>query len=156
MAAQTVSVQREILAEPLAVWNTVTDIDRAPKVLTAVEKTERLAGDGFEVGTRWQETRRVMGRLATEEMWVTEAVAPVRAVIASESEGTTYTTAIDFKPSSLGTMLVFTFEASTANAGVGQKLLFALIGKAGVKAAKSAFERDLADIVEAVEHRAHR
>jgi hypothetical protein len=156
MAGQTVTVRREILAEPLAVWNVVTDIDRAARILTAVEKTERLAGGDFEVGTRWAETRREMGRVATEEMWVTEAVAPTRAVIASEAGGVRYSTVIECQTSSLGTTLVFTFVAATENAGVGQRLLFALIGKAGVKAAKSALERDLADIAAAVEHRARR
>lgn len=156
MAGQTITVQREVLAEPLAVWNIVTDIDRASKVLGSVEKIERLEGEGYDVGTRWRETRRELGRLATEEMWVTEAVAPTRTVVASESGGTLYSTVIECRPSSLGTTLVFTFKATTDNAGFGQKLMFALIGKAGVKAAKSALERDLADIASAVEHRARR
>lgn len=156
MAGQSITVQREILAEPLAVWNIVTDIDRADKVLKAVEKIERLEGDGYDVGTRWRETRREFGRLATEEMWVTEAVAPTRTVVASESAGTLYTTVIECKPTSLGTALVFTFKATTDDAGLGQKLMFAVIGKVGVKAAKSALERDLADIAAAVEHRARR
>lgn len=156
MAGQTITVQREILAEPLAVWNVVTDIDRANKVLTAVEQTERLAGDGFDVGTRWLETRREMGRAETEEILVTEAVAPSRAVVASESSGTTYSTVIECRPSSLGTTLVFTFKATTDNAGLGQKMIFAVIGKVGVKAAKAALQRDLADIASAVEHRARR
>lgn len=156
MAGHTVSVKREVLAEPLVVWNTVTDIENADKILTAVEKVERLAGVGFDEGTRWRETRRVMGRSESEEMWVVEAEAPRRAVIAAESNGTAYRTVMEFKPSSLGTTLVFTFTAETSSAGAGQKLMFAVLGKAGVKAAKASLEADLADIAKAIERRTRR
>jgi carbon monoxide dehydrogenase subunit G len=156
MAGHTVTVKREVLAEPATVWAVVADIDRADKILTAVDKVERLAGTGFEVGTRWLETRRVMGKAETEEMWVLESEAPRHAVIAAESNGTLYRTAIEVRPSSMGTTLVFTFSAETAGAGRGQKVMFALLGKAGVKAAKSSLEQDLADIAKAIERRARR
>jgi hypothetical protein len=156
MAGHTITVKREVLAEPLVVWNTVTDIDNAAKILTAVERVERIAGDGFEVGTRWRETRRLMGRSETEEMWVAEVDAPRRAVIAAESNGTAYRTVMDFKPSSLGTTLVFSFTAETSGAGAGQKLMFAVLGKASIKAAKASLEVDLADIAKAIERRTRR
>ncbi len=153
MAGHSVSVRRELLAEPPVVWAIVTDIDRANKTLTAVEKVERVSGTGFDVGTKWRETRRMLGRLETEDMEVLESQPPNRAVIGSESNGTSYRTEIELLPSSLGTTLIFTFHAEPGKAGMGQKMMFAVLGNAGVKAAKASLEQDLADIGNVIERR---
>ena len=67
-----VRVSRGIDARPGIVWSIVTDVDHAPQVYSSVEAVERLAGEGFEVGTRWRETRRLHGRRSTAELEVTE------------------------------------------------------------------------------------
>jgi carbon monoxide dehydrogenase subunit G len=156
MAGHTVRVQRDILAEPAEVWAVLTDVERFSKVLTSVDLVERVSGTGFEVGTRWRETRRMFGKSATEEMWVAEVEAPSRIVVHAESKGTRYETVFDLTPSSLGTRLSVTFGAETSEASAGQKLSWALMGPLGAKATKSALEQDLADIARAVESNSRR
>jgi carbon monoxide dehydrogenase subunit G len=151
MAGHTVKVQRDILAEPAEVWAVLTDLDRFAKVLTSVDLVERVSGTGFEVGTRWRETRRMFGKSATEEMWVAAIEPPTRMVVRAESKGTVYETVFELAPSSLGTRLSVTFGAETTDASAGQKLTWALMGPLGAKATKSALEQDLADIAIAVE-----
>lgn len=156
MAGHVVRAQRDIIAEPAEVWTVLTELERFPKVLTAVDSVERLAGTGLEVGARWRETRRMFGKLVTEELWVA-AVEPMRRlVVHSESKGAVYETVFEIVPSSLGTRLSVTFGAETSEASAGQKLSWALLGPLGSKATKTALEQDLADIGAAVEAGARR
>ncbi|MDI9916454.1 SRPBCC family protein [Rhodococcus sp. IEGM 1379] len=45
-----------------AVWKVVTDLDGAVDTLAGVTHIERLAGEGYAVGTRWRETRKMMAK----------------------------------------------------------------------------------------------
>jgi hypothetical protein len=151
MAPATVHVKREIMAEPEAVWRVITDLDRASKVLTNIVKIERLEGEGYDVGVKWRETRRMFGKEESEDMWVTEAIAPRMTTVAAASRGTTYSTVFRCEPSSLGTTLHIDFSAETADAGMGQRLAMAVFGKAGMKATEKALKQDLEDIAKAAE-----
>ena len=139
------------MAEPHEVWRVLTDLDRAPKVLTSVVSVERLEGDGYDVGVAWRETRRMFGKEESEDMWVTHAVAPHTATVAAHSRGTHYETVFRCEPSSLGTTLHVDFTAQSAGRGVGQRLAMAVFAKAGMKATQNALRQDLEDIAKAVE-----
>lgn len=156
MAQQTISVEREVMAEPQIVWRVITDLDRAHHILTSIERIERLDGIGYAQGTRWRETRRMFGREETQEMWVEVAEPPNRTVVVSESDGMKYTTEITCSPSWMGTILAFTFTVEAKDAGVGKKLMLATLGKAGIKGAKAALEQDLEDVARYAERSAKR
>lgn len=156
MAGQSVTVEREVMADPQVVWRVVTDLDRSHHILSAVERVERIEGTGFDAGVRWRETRRFLGRDDTQEMYVIEAQAPHRAVIGSESDGITYRTVIEVKPNWMGTTLVFTFAAEAIAASMGKKLMMATVGKTGMKSAKAALTQDLEDIARYAEKAAKR
>lgn len=151
MAGQSITVSRDVRADPPVVWSIVTDLDRAHRILTSVERVERIEGEAYEVGTRWRETRRVFGRDETQELQVVEAAPPHRAVIVSESDGMAYRTEIQCESSWVGTLLQFTFTAEPTTAGLGKKVMFATLGKAGIKGAKTMLEQDLEDIVRYVD-----
>ncbi|WP_297081465.1 SRPBCC family protein [uncultured Demequina sp.] len=151
MSIKPVHVKREIMAEPEAVWRVITDLDNAPKVLTAIVRIERLEGDGYAPGVKWRETRRMFGREESEDMWVTEATAPRSTTVAAESRGTSYSTVFRCEPSSLGTTLHIDFSATTADAGLGQRIAMKVMGKAGMKAMEKALLQDLEDIAKAAE-----
>ncbi|MCZ4558566.1 SRPBCC family protein [Rhodococcus maanshanensis] len=57
-----------VAATPAKVWAVLTDLDAAATTLTGVISTERVAGEGYAVGTRRRETRKMLGKEATEEM----------------------------------------------------------------------------------------
>lgn len=56
------------------VWNVIADIENSPNTITGIEAVEILEkpNDGL-VGLKWQETRTLFGRTATEIMWITDA-----------------------------------------------------------------------------------
>lgn len=133
------------------VWQVLTDIDGAPQVLTSVVANERLDGPEYGTGTRWRETRRIFGREETEELWVTEAVAPRSTTIESESGGTRYTTVFTCVPSGLGAKLGVAFSAVTPRPSLAQRIGWALFGKTGMRASQDALQQDLNDIAQVAE-----
>lgn len=90
MTSRTVVVERRIAAAQGIVWEALTDLGGMERVLSSVSKTEVLTDGAFDVGTRWRETRRMFGKDATEEMWVTASEPPRRYVVEAESHGTHY------------------------------------------------------------------
>ena len=64
MNAMTVS--RHVDAPPDRVWAVLTDLEHSPEVVRAIESVEIHTSTGFDVGTRWTETRTMMGRTASE------------------------------------------------------------------------------------------
>lgn len=151
MAVSRVQVQREILAEPAAVWRVITDLDRTPAVLTDVVRIERLEGEGYDIGVSWRETRRVLGKETSEDKRVTAVRAPFSTSVVSESRGTRYVTLVQCEPSDLGTVLRMEFSGQTVNPTLGQKIAWTLFRKVEMKAAREGLERDLADYVRTVE-----
>lgn len=61
MSDIALSLERAIDASPDAVWRVLTDLEGSEAVLSGVARIERLAGFGYAIGTRWRETRTVMG-----------------------------------------------------------------------------------------------
>ena len=59
MSGHRVTRVRNTTAEPTAVWAVLTDIDYAARTLSGISAVERVEGTGYEVGTRWRETRRL-------------------------------------------------------------------------------------------------
>ncbi len=156
MAAHKVEAQRDILAEVVEVWAVLTDLDRTPKVFRSVERVERVAGQGYDVGVSWIEDRRLFGKIETETITIALADPPRRAVHESESQGTRYRTEYSLHPSSLGTRLRVEFSAETGETSATRRMAWAVFGKLGAKATKQALVEDLEDIANAVESRAHR
>ncbi|WP_062461100.1 SRPBCC family protein [Demequina soli] len=151
MAGHSVRAERGIGASVERVWEILTDLDYATEVLPSIVALERLEGDGYAVGVRWRETRKMWGREETEEMVVTVADAPVATTIRAESRGTEYVTVYTLEPAGDGTRLVCDFTAETPSPGPAQRLGWLLFGKAGMRATRKALEDDLAHIAAAAE-----
>ncbi|MFI8522520.1 SRPBCC family protein [Streptomyces sp. NPDC085481] len=156
MTANTsVVVERRVSASPGRVWESITDLRNMPRVLSGVEKVEVLTEGGFAVGTRWRETRRMMGRQATEEMTVTVCEPPERYVTVADSHGMHYVSEITLVPEgpavgAVATTLRMTFTARPAN-DRSPGLLARLLSRFGAKAVARALAKDLTEIAAAVE-----
>ncbi|WP_084130331.1 SRPBCC family protein [Demequina sp. NBRC 110055] len=151
MSDEWVEVTKDINATPEGVWSVVTDLDSAPEVMRNIVAVERLEGDGFSVGTRWKETRRMFGRDEAETMWVSDIDEPRSYTVQSRAGGALYTTVFRLTPTEMGTELVVTFGAETEDPGMGQRVMMALFGKAAMKATRKALVEDLDDIAVAAE-----
>lgn len=70
-----VEAQVTINGSRTAVWDAITDIENAAKMLSGVEKIEVVekSASGL-VGLRWRETRMYFGNQATVEKRITDAV----------------------------------------------------------------------------------
>ncbi|MET8676742.1 SRPBCC family protein [Streptomyces sp. NPDC004647] len=150
MGDTRVVVERRIAAPVGQVWEALTDLESAPQVLSGVERVEVLTSGPFAVGTRWRETRRMFGREATEEMYVTAAEQPEHIVVEADSRGAHYVSEFTLSPEPEDTTAVrMAFSATEPGGFAG--LLTKLFGKLGARAVVKAMEKDLADIAAAVE-----
>ncbi|HWS57844.1 MAG TPA: SRPBCC family protein [Actinotalea sp.] len=150
--SHSVELQHETTAAPPSVWAVLTDLDRAAEVLTGVDRVERLSGDGYQVGTRWRETRTMMGRSASEEMVVT-AVEPGRSTtVEADAVGVHYRTAFTLAPlPEGGTRVTMVFSGSPVEPTAFQRLTWRLFGAWGLRMSAKAMRQDLADIAAAAE-----
>lgn len=152
MTGHSVTLSRVVHASPVRVWAVLTDLDGVPEVLRNVTRVERLSDGPYAVGTRWRETRKVMGREGTEEMWVAENDPLRRTVIAASGKGTEYRTEFELHAEGESdTVLRYTFQAETPDPGTVQKLAWKVFGKVGERATAKMMEQDLDDIAAAAE-----
>lgn len=151
MAISTVVVERLIQAPPGRVWETMTDLAAWESVLSGVERVEVLSPGGFGVGTRWRETRRMFGKEATEEMWVTACEPAERYMVEAESHGTRYISELRLLTAGPETTTVRMSFTAVPPGGV-KGLLAKAAGALGARAVRQAITRDLDDVARAVEH----
>ncbi|WP_033312249.1 SRPBCC family protein [Streptomyces iakyrus] len=152
MSSRGVVVERRIAAGQGVVWEALTDLGGMERMLSGVTRVEVLTEGGFGVGTRWRETRRMFGKEATEEMWVTACEAPERYVVEAETQGTRYVSEWLLRtdgPSA--TTVRMTFGAETPGGARG--LLAKLLGGLGARAVRKVITKDLDDVASTVEGR---
>ncbi|MEU8987461.1 SRPBCC family protein [Streptomyces sp. NPDC048558] len=155
MANISVVVERHIAAGQGPVWEAVTDLRGMERVLSGVSKVEVLTDGAFGVGTRWRETRKMFGKEATEEMWVTACEPPERYVVEAESHGTHYVSEWELladRPSATTVRMTFSGAAVAGSGGVAG-LLAKILGGVGAHAVRKAIAKDLDDVASAVEGR---
>ncbi|MFB7278620.1 SRPBCC family protein [Streptomyces hydrogenans] len=153
MTTTTVVVERRVAASPGRVWESITDLPDMPRVLSGVQKVEVLTEGGFGVGTRWRETRRMLGKEATEEMTVTECEPPDRYVTVADSHGMHYVSELSLRADGPdASVLRMTFSARPSH-GRRQNLVARLLARFGAKAVSKALAKDLDDIARTVESR---
>ena len=81
-----IEVSQRIEAPAEQVWAVITDLANSPQVISGIDAVEILGGPPeFGVGTRWRETRTMLGKTATEEMEVS-AVDPGSLVLRCRGE----------------------------------------------------------------------
>jgi carbon monoxide dehydrogenase subunit G len=144
------TVSRHVDAAPDRVWAVLTDLEHSPEVIRAIQSVEIHTTMGFDVGTRWTETRTMMGRTATETMEVT-AVDPGRSyVVEADSGGAHYRSEFRIAPDDGGTALTLTFTAQPS--GLGGRVLAVTIGRLLAGPTRKALIADLDDIAQASKH----
>ncbi|WP_189707739.1 SRPBCC family protein [Streptomyces phaeofaciens] len=150
MGSRSVVVERRVGAGQGAVWEALTDLRGMERVLSGVTRLEVLTEGAFGVGTRWRETRRMFGKEATEEMWVTASVPPERYVVEAESHGSHYVSEWDLLAAGPSATTVRMTFSATATSGVAG-LLATLLGGLGERAVRKGIAKDLDDVASAVE-----
>ncbi|HET6562717.1 MAG TPA: SRPBCC family protein [Marmoricola sp.] len=153
MPGREITVSRVVHAAPEQVWAVLTDLDAAPTTLRGVSRVERVAGPAYDVGTRWRETRRILGKEETQELEVTAAEEPRRTTVEARSGGVEYRTVFTLEPADEGTLLSVCFGASHPDPTWLQRVTAAVFGPMGAAMTTKLLAQDLADIAAVAEDR---
>ena len=98
------------------IWNLITDIENSTEMISGIEEIEILEKpkDGL-IGLKWEETRIMFGKSATEIMWITEAELNHYYQTRAESHGSVYISRLSLERAGENTKLTmsFTGEAQT-------------------------------------------
>ena len=133
-----------------AIWDVITDIEKASERISGIEKVEvhHNPGDSL-VGLKWTETRTLFGKTATETMWITNMEKHHFYEVRAESHGAIYTSVMRIIEANdeLILRMDFTSEAQT----LGAKLMAFVFGKMFKRATQKALQQDLLDIKKSVE-----
>ena len=147
-----IAVSRVVHAPAGTVWHVATDLEAAPQHMSAISRVDLLTGHApFGVGTRWRETRKLMGREETEELVVTAVEGHESYTVEAESHGVHYVSTFRFEPLSADTTdLIMTFDGTPTQP---QSLFARLTGRVGTNMVRRTLDKDLADLAAAAERR---
>ena len=83
-------VQETIAAPRPVAFAAASDVRGWPAMMSAIERTEILTREPVGAGTRFRETRRIHGKLASEVMTLAEFDPPERFVVTAFNHGARY------------------------------------------------------------------
>ena len=125
-----------------------TDLEHGAERVSNIQEIEVLTTGGFELGTRWLETREVLGQLDSAEMEVTAFERNRTYTITHHKAGTRIDTVFTFEPfeDSTKVRIEFALESHGLPPGLLAPLAWASAGKV-----RDVISRDLADLKESLE-----
>lgn len=133
-----------------SVWSAITDIENCQQMISSIIKIKVLhkPTDGID-GLKWEETREMFGKEATETMWITDSKPNEYYSTRAESHGSVYVTKLSLKNIEDGSLLTmsFTGNAQTMVAKILSFIMGPLIKKSMIKV----LNKDLEEIKEFVE-----
>lgn len=144
----TVTVKNQVAAPLEKTFATFTDVEHAPQHVEGIKEVQMLTPGVFGLGSRWLETREVLGRLDTAEMEVTAFERNKSYTITHHKAGTRVDTVFTFEPSGTGTQVSIEFglDSQGLPPGLLAPVSWAIAGKV-----RDALGHDLADMKKSVE-----
>ena len=144
----TVRVSNDIGAPVADVFARFTDIEHGPAHVSGIKDVQLLTPGGFSLGTRWRETREVLGRRDEAEMEVTAFERNRSYTITHHKAGVRVDTTFTFEPTPAGTRVSIEFALNSQGLppGLLSPLEWAISGKV-----RDVLATDLADLKTSVE-----
>ena len=142
----SLSLTQHIQAPPEKVWSVITDIPGSAATLSGVDSIQLLTDGPYGEGTRWKETRKMLGKAETVEMWVAEAERNRSTTVKAVQGGADYTTRFSLAPRDGGTDLSVTFGGEMHKPTAATRIMMAVFGKMAMAATRKALRKDLAEI----------
>jgi len=139
----TVTVSNEIAAPLDRVFQTFTDIEHGPTRVSGIKQLEMMTPGPVHNGTRWLETREVMGRLDTAEMEITSFEWNRMYTITHYKARVRIDTTFRFEPTDGGTKVTVEFELDPGGLPPG---LLAPLGWAVAGKVEKVLSHDLSDL----------
>lgn len=143
-----VTVSDDIAAPLDKVFALFTDLDHSTDKVSGIKQVEMLTPGRFGLGTRWRETREVLGRYDTADMEVTSFEVNRTYTITHHKFGTRIDAVFSFEPTSRGTKVTIDFDLESPGMppGILAPLGWAIAGKIG-----EVLGHDLADLKKSAE-----
>jgi carbon monoxide dehydrogenase subunit G len=141
-----ISLTQHVNAPADKVWAVISDIPGSAATISGIDSIQMLSDGPYGEGTRWKETRTMMGRSETVEMWVSQADPPRSTTVKALQGGADYTSRMTLADRDGGTDLTMTFGAELQNPSRMHKLAMAVFGKLGMRITRKALAKDLAEI----------
>jgi hypothetical protein len=147
-----IKVSAEVPESVAPTFALFTDIEHAAHHVSGIRKTEMLTTGTFSRGTRWLESRNVLGRVDTAEMEVTAFETNRSYTITHHKAGVRIDTTFTFEPVPSGTNVSIEFALNSQGLppGLLSPLEWAMAGKV-----RDVLGHDLADLKAAVEQIFH-
>jgi len=146
------NIQEEITiqAPRSTVWQLITDIEGSDQRISGIKKVEILEKpkDGL-IGLKWEETRIMFGKTATEVMWITDVVDGFSYKTQAEGPGVIYISSLSLVEEGAQTRLIMGFKSEISS--LGTKIISSIMGLFFNKATRDAVKKDLIDIKTAAE-----
>ncbi len=140
------SLTQHIQATPEKVWAVISDIPGSAATLSGIDAVQMLSDGPYGEGTRWKETRTMMGRSETVEMWVAQADPPRSTTVKALQGGADYTSRFSLAERDGGTDLTLTFGAEVVKPTRLGRIMMAVFGPIGMRITRKALAKDLAEI----------
>ncbi|HIO91393.1 MAG TPA: SRPBCC family protein [Leucothrix mucor] len=147
-----VTVDIEINQPKARVWAAITAVENFSKMIPSITDLKVLSQpENGIVGLKWQETRLMFGKEASETMWITEAVDNEYYYTRAENHGAIYITkmALSEATDSKSTLLTMSFTSEAQSPFV--KIISAVMGVLMKRPMGKLLRKDLADIKQYVE-----
>lgn len=148
-----IEIETMVAAPPQIVYGTLTDLAHWPEFLRGVARVEVLTPGTLAIGTRFRETRTMLGRSTTEEMTVAALDPPHRFELTAENHGTRYRVVQNVSAVAGGSQLRLSFEGTPVTLAAKLGAVLALLFKGAVT---RQLQSDLADVKAEAERRAQR
>ncbi len=144
----TVTVSNVVAGSVEEVFKHFIDVEHGPEHVSGIKKVEMLTTGPIHLGSRWRETRDVLGRLDSAEMEVTAFERNRMYTITHHKGGVRIDTTFWFEPLASGTQVKveFDLEAGGVPPGFLAPLGWAIAGKV-----ENVLRHDLADLKHSVE-----
>lgn len=106
-----VTTEIEISSPREIVWAVITDIENWTSMISNISdiKIINKPADGI-VGLKWEETRNILGKEATETLWVVDSVENEYYYSRAESHGSVYITKFSLSDLRDKTLLTISFS----------------------------------------------
>lgn len=139
----TVSVSSRINAPIRRVFEMFTDLEHATEHVSGIVNIEMLTAGPFGLGTRWRESRQILGRVDAADMEVTAFERYRTYTISHHKGGVRIETAFSFEPDGGATQVTIEFALDGAGLppGLLTPLNWAIAGKV-----RHVLHQDLADL----------
>jgi uncharacterized protein YndB with AHSA1/START domain len=105
----TIKVSRDIAAPVETVFALFTDLEHGPGRVSNIKGVQMMTFGDFRLGTKWRETREILGRTDDAEMEITAFERNRSYTVTHHKAGVRIDTEFTFEPTATGTRVTIEF-----------------------------------------------